>query len=72
MKKIVALTLELSTKSCFLIGQVTIEKYGLNSVFAIQHIEKVLLKYFLPRDQTNPFVGGGGGGGAVKMLKNTL
>ena len=49
-------------KSCFLIGKVPIEKYGLkNSVFAIQHIEnrksftEVLSPPPPPRDQTNHF-----------------
>ena len=43
-------------KSLFLIGQVPIKKYGSKTLFfAIQHIEKVLLKYFPPSDQTNPF-----------------
>ena len=77
-------------KSCFLIGQVPIEKYGLKTqflLFNIKKIEKVLLKCFPPRDQTNPFAYscsftfhtsykngmiGHGGGNAVKMLKNTL
>ena len=78
-------------KSRFLIGQVPIEKYGLKTLFLlfnIYKIEKVLLKCFPPRDQTNPFayscsftfhtsykngmIGHGGGGNDVKMLKNAL
>ena len=69
-------------KSVFLIGQVPIQKYGLKTLFSlfnIKKIEKVLLKCFPPRDQTNPFayccsftfhtsyrngmIGHGGGGG---------
>ena len=45
-------------KSRFLIGQVPIEKYGLKTpvlLFNVEKIEKVLLRCFPPRDQTNPF-----------------
>ena len=49
-------------KSVFLIGQVPIQKYGLETLFSlfnIKKIEKVLLKCFPhtppPRDQANPF-----------------
>ena len=46
-------------KSRFLIGQVSIEKYGLKTpflLFNIYKIEKVLLRCFPPPpDQTNPF-----------------
>ena len=58
MKKIVGSTLDLSTKSRFLIGQVPIEKiWAEHSVFAIQHIEnrKSFTEVLYPRDQTNPF-----------------
>ena len=57
-------------------------------LFNIKEIEKVLLKCFHSRDQTNPFaysccfifntsyknamIGNGGGGGDVKMLKKIL
>ena len=75
-------------KSRFLIGQIPIEKYGLKTLlllFNIEKIEKVLLKCFPPRDQTNPFayscsftfhtsykngmIGHGGGGGGGTMSK---
>ena len=44
-------------KSRFLIEQVPIEKYGLKTVFAIQHIEnrKSFTEVLSPHDQTNPF-----------------
>ena len=58
MKKIVGSTLDLSTKAVFSLDKY--EKYGLKTVFAIQHIENVLLKCSPPppppRDQTNPFL----------------
>ena len=44
--------------SVFRIGPVPIKKYGSKTLFLlfnIQEIEKVLLKCFPPRDQTNPF-----------------
>ena len=58
MKKIVGSTLDLSTKSRFLIGQIQIEKiWAEHSVFAIQHIEnrKSFTEVLYPCDQTNPF-----------------
>ena len=45
-------------KSRFLIGQVTIEKYGLKTLFLLFNIEKIeksFTEVLSPRDQTNPF-----------------
>ena len=84
MKKIVGSTLDLSTKTVFYWTS-TVEKYGLKTVFAIQHIEnrKRFTEVLSPLDQTNPFAYSssftfhtsykngmiGHGGNVVEMLK---
>ena len=58
MKKIVILTLALYAQVCVKLDQYLFKKYGSKTLFLlfnIKEIEKVLLKCFPPRDQTNPF-----------------
>ena len=55
IKKIVGSTVELSEKVFFSLDKYLLKIWVETPVFAIQQIEKVLLKCS-PRDQTNPFV----------------
>ena len=87
MKKIVGLTLDLSTKPVFSLDKYQLKNMGWNSVFAIQHIEnrkRITEVLPPPRDQIIPFAyscsftfytlyrNGGGGGGTLSKCSKTL